>query len=188
MHTVGMGGPVGWDMSSFDEHVDGGTVLAAVVIRRGGQTGRKVSRGIPILSYFWFIAKWKLGIRPRPPKLDFEPMPDGFNSATGQGKDRILYSEARRVVRIGDDDYPVPPGENTLVVLVDDRGPQRTVSLESIPRLPPKTRPRYNPSMDKKQFAQVMANWHRTEMALVSAALRANPAIADFMDAPAFTP
>ena len=184
--SMGQGSSAGWDMSAFDEHTDDdATVVSAVVIRRGREGEKKVRRGISVLSFLWSIAKWKLGVRPRPPKVDFEPMPEGFNSATGRGPDRILYSEERRIVRIGDEDYTVPADAGTHVILVDDRGSHRVVSLEAIPRLPKQRRPRYDPSMDKTEITQVLGKFHRAQMAELTAALRANATIASFLDEPA---
>ena len=174
----------GDEIGYFDESVGDVSRLAAVVVRLAAGVG---TQAIPVFSrqgLTYMLAVWRSQIIPRlrnqkvePPA--FEPLPEGFDSAVGEGSTRMLFSRSMRKVRFADVDYPLAVEGLTTVILVDDRRvprriEERTMTAPTVPR------PRLDRSLEKSEILARIMSGHRLAMAAWAEALLADPVIREF--------
>ena len=125
-----------------------------------------------------------LGVRRRAPADDeFPELPAGWNSGTGLGSGReILYSEARRRVRVANTEFACPD-DDALVVLVayGKHGEAATIETLTV-KAPPL--PGGNPAslFDKNILRDTLMQEMRAQGAAWSAAVNDNPAVRAFLD------
>ena len=174
----------GVEIGYFDEPVGEVSRLAAVVVRRAAGVGMQT---IPVFSrqgLTHMLAVWRSRIIPRlrNQKVEpsaFEPLPEGFDSASGEGSTRMLFSRSMRKVRFGDVDYPLAVEGLTTVILVDDRRVPRRIEVRSM-TAPTVARPRLDRSLEKSEMIARITSGSRLAMAAWAEALLADPVIREF--------
>lgn len=184
MHVVGNGLEIGY----FDEPVGDASRLAAVVVRRGERLGMQTmpffsKRGLMSMLAFWLSRYIPLLRRRNLQPPAFEPLPEGFNSASGEGSSRMLYSQSMRKVRFGDVDYPLGAEGLTTVILVDDRCVPRRITVRTM-TAPTVARPRLDQSLEKNERIARISSAHTRMRAAWAEALLAEPLIREFSDGP----
>ena len=188
MHVVG----AGYEMGYFDEPIGDRSRLVAVVIRRAPDACMQhVSlfswRGITSALGFWGVRFVPEQRRRRFARTTFESMPDGYDSAAGQGENRMLYSRSMRKVRFGDTEYPLGAEDLTTVILVDDRVSPREIVVRTIPA-PTVARVHYDHTLEKKENVERLTASHRAQMKAWCDAVGSDPDIRAFVDAPVKSP
>ena len=186
MSVIGQTGS-GVEIEYFDERVGDVSCLEAVVVRRAEGLGMQTipvfsRRGLTSINVFWrsfFIPRLR-NRNVEPPAFEpIEPLPDGFNSAVGEGPTRVLFSRSMRKVRFGDVDYPLATEGLTTVILVDDRCVPRCVTMRTVPA-PSATRVPMGRALAKSDMLARITSAHRLTMAAWAQALVADPVIREF--------
>lgn len=182
MHVVGNGLEIGF----FDERAGDASRLAAVVVRRGEGLGMQTmpffsKRGLTSMLAFWLSRYIPLLRRRNLQPPAFEPLPEGFNSASGEGSSRMLYSQSMRKVRFGDVDYPLGAEGLTTVILVDDRCVPRRITVRTM-TAPTVARPRMDRSLEKSEMLARFMSANRLMGVAWNDALLADPVIREFTE------
>ena len=194
--NVGFGGAGGERTFFTEQTTDGRERLVAIVLQRG-LFAKQDPRGLVwlrrfaiasptrfrIYSRFMFVSMFaRLLFRRRGPYT----LPPGFNSGTNMGQaDEVLYSSAKRLVRVAGRELAIPDGQPSIVVMVrhdqTKRAAKIVTHLVDVPTMPTRQVDR---ALDKEARGQAMADHFREQDATWNAALFADPVIRAFLDGP----
>ena len=159
---TGFGGPV--NTTSFTESAaePGSIRLAAVVI-------------------------WRRPPAPTPPEGPPAPWraPDGWSGGRSDDGREVLYHDGRRVVRVLEQEYPLPPTGEALLLLIDEPAPGAAPPAVGVHALaaPVHVLPQIDRTLDKPAQLKLRLAAARAEHTTWNAAIAAHSAVQAFFAA-----
>lgn len=194
--TVGFGGAGGERTFFTEQTTDGRERLVAIVLQRG-LVAKQDPRGLAWLRRFAIASPARFRIDSRFMFVSMfarrlflrrgtYTLPPGFNSGTNMGQaDEVLYSSAKRLVRVAGRELAIPDGQASIVVMVrhdQTKSAAKIVThLVDVPTMPTR---QVEPRIGQGSAGQAMADHFRAQDATWNAALFADPVIRAFLDRP----
>lgn len=156
------GSPVSTTCFTDDDAQPGRVRLAAVVI--------------------WRRPRPSTAKRPEDPPPPWQA-PDGWSGAGGDDGREVLYHRKRRVVRVLEQEYPLPSTGEALLLLIDEPEPGVSLPAVGIHALGAAVhvRPRIDPTLDKPARLELINAAARAEHATWNEAITAHPSVRAFL-------
>jgi len=109
--------------------------------------------------------------------------PDGWSGGRSDDGREVLYHDGRRVVRVLEQEYPLPPTGEALLLLIDDPAPGAAPPGVGVHTLatPVHVRPQFDRTLDKSAQVKLRLAAARAEHATWNAAIAAHSAVQAFL-------
>ena len=123
-------------------------------------------------------------MRPEGPPTPWRA-PDGWSGGRSDDGREVLYHDGQRVVRVLEQEYPLPPTGEALLLLIDEPAPGAAPPAVGVHTLagPVHVRPQIDRTLDKPAQLRLRLAAARAEHATWNAAIAAHSAVQAFLAA-----